>query len=365
MANKLFEQVKHCVSEMIRSGKCPVGETLPPAEHLATRIKCSEGTVRRALTELAQEGVVKRIQRRGTVVAKQPGKGNICLLLAADAHRNLILQGPVYIALNHAGYNVDVVPVTPELSHVGAHCGRLFNGASNVDLVALEQFSAHSEGSGRLFLELLQMFDRRVVISMDSRQRLPDTSIISPDQHKSAQIVIQHLISLGHKHVAVSANGEDGTESWIAERARYGQGLLEVTGADFFPLHFGDSLEESALDLVRSKGVSAFWLSHDYLAISLVNYLHRAGVGVPEDVSVIGGNDTPWSWVCRPPLTTVSLNPDGIAEAILAALERPGPDGQSDHFQTPILVPPLLVARESAGPPPSTGSYEGTRQPEK
>src|ERR1043165_8372987 len=92
----LFEQAKRDLIHSMTVGEFAVGDVLPPIEDLGAKSKCSTGTMRRALTELAQEGLVRRIQRRGTVVTKRPDKGRVCLVLSGDLHTNMIFQDSLY-----------------------------------------------------------------------------------------------------------------------------------------------------------------------------------------------------------------------------------------------------------------------------
>ena len=113
----LTDRVKNHVLEAISQGKFDIGEVLPATEEIAEKVKCSTGTVRKALTDLANEGVLKRIQRRGTVVARKPSTGHVCLILPPEPHTNLLLHHVVHSALVNAGYEVDTVPTTMGVAH--------------------------------------------------------------------------------------------------------------------------------------------------------------------------------------------------------------------------------------------------------
>ncbi|WP_162652152.1 GntR family transcriptional regulator [Lentilitoribacter sp. Alg239-R112] len=65
----LYKQVHDAVFERIISGELGPGAMLPSEMELAAAYKVSQGTARKALSELEQSGVVERIQGRGTFVA--------------------------------------------------------------------------------------------------------------------------------------------------------------------------------------------------------------------------------------------------------------------------------------------------------
>lgn len=67
--NMLFEQVGEEVTRRIRDGLWKVGDMLPSDAELAADFQVSQGTVRRALKELTDKGILVRLQGRGTFVA--------------------------------------------------------------------------------------------------------------------------------------------------------------------------------------------------------------------------------------------------------------------------------------------------------
>jgi DNA-binding LacI/PurR family transcriptional regulator len=68
---------------------------------------------------------------------------------------------------------------------------------------------------------------------------------------------------------------------------------------------------------------------------------------VPEDISVIGCNDTPWAANAALPLTTLSLHPPAIAQAIAAAVEAVLAGKGEGKAVRRQFIRPVLVARAS------------------
>lgn len=64
----LYAQVSDRITERVVNGIWPEGFVLPPEAELARQMAVSEGTVRRAMQNLTQEGVLMRRPRTGTVV---------------------------------------------------------------------------------------------------------------------------------------------------------------------------------------------------------------------------------------------------------------------------------------------------------
>jgi len=65
----LYQQIKALITQSLQSGEWKPGELIPSEIELASRFKFSQGTVRKAIDELAAENLVVRRQGKGTFVA--------------------------------------------------------------------------------------------------------------------------------------------------------------------------------------------------------------------------------------------------------------------------------------------------------
>ena len=65
----LYQQIKGLLLKSLQDGEWKPGELIPSETELATRYGVSQGTVRKAIDELAAENLVDRKQGRGTFVA--------------------------------------------------------------------------------------------------------------------------------------------------------------------------------------------------------------------------------------------------------------------------------------------------------
>jgi len=65
----LYQQIKALITQSLQSGEWKPGEMIPSEVELANRYKVSQGTVRKAIDELAAENLVMRRQGKGTFVA--------------------------------------------------------------------------------------------------------------------------------------------------------------------------------------------------------------------------------------------------------------------------------------------------------
>src|SRR4029079_16598457 len=65
----LYQQIKGLILQSLESGEWKPGEAIPSEMDLAARFRVSQGTVRKAIDELAAENLVVRRQGKGTFVA--------------------------------------------------------------------------------------------------------------------------------------------------------------------------------------------------------------------------------------------------------------------------------------------------------
>jgi DNA-binding LacI/PurR family transcriptional regulator len=90
----------------------------------------------------------------------------------------------------------------------------------------------------------------------------------------------------------------------------------------------------------------------DAYAVGTIEVARSLGLRVPEDLSVVGFDDSPLALSSRPQLTTVHQELAGKGPAAVRALmavmgtERPA---EPEH----VMLPTSLVVRESTAPPPA------------
>ena len=98
---------------------------------------------------------------------------------------------------------------------------------------------------------------------------------------------------------------------------------------------------------------TAIFASNDDMAAAAISVAHRRGLDVPNDLSVVGFDDTPIATTVWPELTTVRQPIAAMAEAainlLLHKIRRP----KDRHATQPVdhLVPYVLVKRDSVAPP--------------
>lgn len=89
----LYQQIKALITKSLIAGEWAPGEAIPSEMELASRFGVSQGTVRKAIDELAAENIVVRRQGKGTYVATHAEDGiklRFLRLVAADGSKELL-----------------------------------------------------------------------------------------------------------------------------------------------------------------------------------------------------------------------------------------------------------------------------------
>jgi len=173
---------------------------------------------------------------------------------------------------------------------------------------------------------------------------------IKVDNERIGYTATQHLIELGHRHIAcirpasvsgASARRADGYVRAIAEA-----NLDQVPGL----MVRGDNLvsggQRATRELLASgRSFTAIFAGNDGMAIGALDALHDAGLRVPVDVSVVGVDDILLASYTQPPLTTVAQpKQDAGCLAVGFLIDR---IGGSDQPPRSVVLDTHLVVRES------------------
>ena len=140
----------------------------------------------------------------------------------------------------------------------------------------------------------------------------------------------------------------DRLEGWRAALAAHGRDEPRVVEGDWSAA----SGYAAGRELAADGDLTAVFTANDDMTIGLIRALAEAGRRVPDDVSVVGFDDTPVAAYIAPPLTTVRQPFDAVAreglERLVHCIENP----ETDPW--PASDPPVeLVVRASTAPPPT------------
>ena len=184
---------------------------------------------------------------------------------------------------------------------------------------------------------------------------LPGSAYIHVDRKAAIRNVVRHLYERGARRIA-QFHGNVPYRTSVERRDGYLQAMAELgfSVEDTFLIeiepHFtGPETMADAERVVREYiipgKIDAVTASNDLYAAALLNRLHAAGLRVPEDVMVVGYNNSDYTYCTQPPLTSVDDNVRRQAKAVVALLLRKLEDHAVQGEYERII--PDLVVRES------------------
>lgn len=179
---------------------------------------------------------------------------------------------------------------------------------------------------------------------------------VSTDDASAVDLAVQHLVTLGHRRIGLAVGprrlmpAQRKRDAFVAALGRH----LDLSEADatawieeaLFTIEGGAAAAQQLLN----RGATAVVCGSDLMALGAIRAARSAGLSVPDDVSVVGFDDSPLLAFVDPPLTTVRQPVQAMGAAAVSFLVE-AIDGQPVP-QHEYVFRPELVLRSSTAPPP-------------
>lgn len=189
-----------------------------------------------------------------------------------------------------------------------------------------------------------------IVVSRPVQSKLVDT--INNDDRLGAELAVEHLIDLGHRHIC---HIDGGRGAGASQRRGGYESTMRAHGLEPFVVR-GSFTETSGAQaaeqmLASDEPVTAVFAGNDVSALGALDAIEGAGLRVPDDISIVGYDNTFVAALRHVSLTSIDQSrTEQGALAVQALLERvEGGRTEATHQ----VLPPSLVARNSTGPPPA------------
>ena len=192
--------------------------------------------------------------------------------------------------------------------------------------------------------------------------KVSGVDMVSIDNSLATSMAVDHLVSIGHRNIAyvtatpVSASRITRLNGYAAALERHGLGPPRVISENTDPAAdrsdsglaaFGQRVASQLLQMTPQP--TAVIAMNDILAVGLSAGLHRLGVKVPEEISLVGIDDIQFAALMTPTLTTLRPDYVGMAERAIENLQSRLTDRSLPSRES--VYAPELIARESSAPP--------------
>jgi len=321
---------------------------LPQEEKLAKIFNVNRGTVRRAILDLVNQGVLYRIPGKGTFVNKKTlSIEKITIFSPWHLHRepeiaqntyedvllrelrNFIIKKDYTVILkNFLKEEIEFIEATKE-------CG---------GIIILNPRRKEKE-----IIDRISKFSIPSVFIGANLER-EDINYVASDNKEGIKNAVDYLVSLGHKYLFFIGGSPESYDTYerYKEFVDYCKKRKIKAEAIIFESHFDWQKETEKLLLNLSKlkkSPDAFITGGITLSLYFIEAVKKTNKKIPDDFSLIGFDDFPICSHLNPPLTTIYQPIDLLAQKGFELLEKEikKPDLKKEQ----IILPVRLIIRNS------------------
>lgn len=300
------------------------------------------GTRAAVLTALDVFGLDRPAQFRGT-------NGGLVGLVVPD------LQNPIFPALVES-VSIGLV----KLGLMTCLCTRTADGVSEANYIELllRRDVAGIVFIGASYADAGPEYGRELrergipMVLVNAADENEGVARVSVDDEASAEQALGHLASLGHTRIGLIL----GPQGHVPSARKLGVYVRHMRTSPTdqswrdLVVHVPFSMEGGGAAMTRllGLGVTGVVCASDALALGAIRAIRRRGLGVPEDVSVVGFDDSTYMSVVEAPLTTIRQPVRAMGAAAVELLETQI-NGQAVPTEE-LLLEPQLIVRGSTGP---------------
>ena len=316
-----------------------------------SRVMNNEPSVRQATRDKVME-TVKALNYQPNLAARNlAGNKSYSIAYVYDnpnAYYVIDMQNGILSECKKQGYELLIHPCNSKSDDIAEEITNMVKRSRITGLVLTPPFSEMPD-----FIKSIMALEVNVVRIMSGDQA-PDnlTPCIMINDHAAALSITQHLIDLGHKQIGFIAGGAEHKSS--IERLRgYKQALsdnqieLDQTLIIDGEYSFESGVEGAKKLMANQRRPTAIFSCNDEIAAGALFAARLMGINIPEQLSIAGFENSPFSRQTWPKLTTAHQPNPQIAEQatrLLIAQSR-----LKENQNNIVHYTPELVVRDSTG----------------
>lgn len=184
---------------------------------------------------------------------------------------------------------------------------------------------------------------------------LPDFDFVCADYTHGGRLIAQYLHQKKHHSIGLISgpsnlsSARERRDGFVREMKSHS--VLEWELENDFSVQLSSQVKKKLADMGEQASPSAIVCGNDLIAIGVMRELRSLGRDIPEDISVIGFDDIPWSDIVTPELTTIRQPISELGSEAINLLLRRIEDSDSSKKQLTLSV--SLVERRSVRDTPN------------
>ena len=333
------EKIKKAIKDKEMVGKLPGERTL------AKEFGYSYMTIRKAIDNLVNEGILYKLPTKGTFVADRKTTKKNTKIIGYFLDNSIVagLTSPYYSLIFNAlekqaaknGYSLIY------FSDIGD--SNTFNNMNKVDGMIISCFP-------RIEHIVHDISQHVPVVVMDNSSADKTIPSIIIDNFNAVSDSVKYLCSLGHKRIGFMAGLEDsdvGKNRYAGFQSGLKKHAIKIDEKLIYRGNYSFESGAAGADYFLSlkKPPTAIMCANDAMAIAALQIATQRGLKVPDDISILGFDDIAVASQISPPLTTIAAPIEEIAKLAFSNLNDLIQGKKLSHEH--IALPAKLVARGS------------------
>lgn len=333
---------------------------------IAKEAGVSASTVSRVLTNSANVRSEKK-EKVLALIEKYNFKPNVLARGLADTKTRTIgvlaadVRNPYYASLFVACENA-----ARDKDYTVVLCNSLGETEKEVDLLgklqeqkvdAIIQLGGRGDdlASNIEYVELINQIMAKTPVVVTGKLDGTRCHVVRIDAMKAMEILMEHLLGLGHKKIALIGGRKD-VLSTFEKHQKYKQ-ILKENMIEFDPeliaedggYNFETGYEQ--MNKMLDKGVrpTAVVAINDFSAMGVMRSINEHGLRIPQDISVVSYDNTYMAEMAMPKLTSIDYNYEEYGRKLIDTTTAMIEGRKAGQLR---MVTPTLVVRESSGPAP-------------
>lgn len=345
----LYLQVKDYIVEQIEQGVFKPGELIPPERELAESLKISRYTVRRALQELVEEGILFRVQGSGTYVREKNNNfakrvDSIGIIMPfCDAEIEMMLLSGMQKALRGTPYSMTLYTTDNDKTKETEGIRRL----KEEGVAGLIIMPSTEQGGGQGTIALKR--EGFPFVLVDRAIEGFQTNCVVSDNVQGGNQAARYLLDLGHSKIAFVRHREDSSSS-IHDRYTGFSGAFQEDGLPIGPIFVYD-FETGVVELkqfLANRECTALVAGNALVARDVVRACWELDLVIPGDLSIVSFDDLSIVKMLDVSLTTVTQHTELIgAKAVSLLIKQIENRDAEPRFLTQYYYPTKLIQRDS------------------
>ncbi len=306
-----YHQLKEFIKEQILRGEILPGEKITSENTLSRQFKLSRHTVRQALGELENEGFISR----------EKGRGTFCNLNGKNAVKNIavlttyitdyifppIIKG-IEEVLSNNGYNLILANTNNDQLKEAQCLDNFLN--QEIGALIIEPTKSALEN---INIDYFKELEAKGIPYLMLHAYYPDLdpAFVVMDDTQGTYLTTNHLLQLGHSRIAGIFKSDD--LQGIKRQAGFLSALKEYEIAenpDWIGNYNTEQLRTYPYQFIRNllrqaDPPTAVVCYNDQIALEILEAIRNEGLKVPDDISVVGFDDSSLATATEIKLTTI------------------------------------------------------------